>query len=160
VRVQDEDTWEAEYWDEFLREFGGAAYIEARYQGQRAVELEPGACDSDDLDVFTPSVTNEFAAALVQNFDAKHSRKRDSRRCLVDGQTTRSGEARSRAPSSAPMNAHPLAGARQSAGRLEMLGRTRHSSVHPQTTCRPIRRPPDVGSPPETTKQPRERRAP
>jgi hypothetical protein len=93
VRVQDEDTCEAEYWDEYLREFGRAAYIEARYQAQRAVELEPRAYDSDDLDHI-------------------HSL------------------------SPAPLNAHPLAGARQSAGLLEILGRTQHSSVHPQTTCR------------------------
>jgi len=30
MRTADEDTWEAEYWDEYLDEFGPEAYIEAR----------------------------------------------------------------------------------------------------------------------------------
>jgi hypothetical protein len=32
MRTADEDTWEAEQWDEYLKEFGRAAYIEARYE--------------------------------------------------------------------------------------------------------------------------------
>jgi hypothetical protein len=155
VRVQDEETCEAEYWDEYLREFGRAAYIEARYQAQSAVELEPGAYDSGDLDRIH-SLSHERLRRGSRR--SKAEQKRDSRWCLVDGQKTGSGEA-GRAPSSAPLNAHPLAGARQSAGLLEMLGRRSRSSVHPQATCRPIRRPPDVGSSPEM-KQPSERRAP
>jgi hypothetical protein len=31
MRTEDEDTWEAEYWDEYLKEFGRAAYVESRY---------------------------------------------------------------------------------------------------------------------------------
>jgi len=31
MRVQDEDTWEAEQWDEYVLEFGPEAYIEERY---------------------------------------------------------------------------------------------------------------------------------
>ena len=76
MRVQDEDTWEAEYWDEYLREFGRAAYIEARYQAPSAVELEPGAYDSDDLDrIHSLSHERLRQGALVENFDAKQSRR-------------------------------------------------------------------------------------
>ncbi len=31
-RDPNEDTWEAEFWDEYLQDFGLAAYIEARYE--------------------------------------------------------------------------------------------------------------------------------
>ena len=31
MRTEDEDTWEAEYWDDFLDEFGPEGYIEVRY---------------------------------------------------------------------------------------------------------------------------------
>ena len=129
MRVQDEETCEAEYWDEYLREFGRAAYIEARYQAQRAVELEPGAYDSDDLDRIHSLSHERLRWGSRGELRRKAEQKRDSRRCLVDGRKTRSGEA-GRAPSSAPLNAHPLAGARQSAGLLEMLGRRSRSSVH------------------------------
>lgn len=73
MRVQDEDTCEAEYWDEYLREFGRAAYIEARYQAPNAVELEPGAYDSDDLDRIHSLSHERLRGALVENFDAKQA---------------------------------------------------------------------------------------
>lgn len=31
MRVWDEQTWESEYWDDYLKEFGVEAYVEARY---------------------------------------------------------------------------------------------------------------------------------
>lgn len=31
MRVWDEGSWEHEYWDEFIKEFGISAYIEERY---------------------------------------------------------------------------------------------------------------------------------
>jgi hypothetical protein len=92
VRVQDEETCEAEYWDEYLREFGRAAYIEARYQAQRAVELEPGAYDSDDLDRIHSLSHERVRGGSRGEIRRKAEQKRDSRRSLVDGQRTRSGE--------------------------------------------------------------------
>jgi hypothetical protein len=43
MRVWDEATWEADYWDEYLREFGPGAYVEARYMDTRAPQaaLQP-----------------------------------------------------------------------------------------------------------------------
>ena len=32
MRVWDEGSWESEFWDEFLIEFGPAAYVKARYE--------------------------------------------------------------------------------------------------------------------------------
>lgn len=40
MRVQDENTWEAEYWDEYVAEFGVAAYFRARYEN---VQIMPTA---------------------------------------------------------------------------------------------------------------------
>jgi len=31
MRPADEDTWESEYWDEYVQEFGKEAYVEARF---------------------------------------------------------------------------------------------------------------------------------
>lgn len=56
MRVQDEDTWESEYWDEYIQEFGLAAYVEARYMApiRIANTAGPVVCKldytSDDLD--------------------------------------------------------------------------------------------------------------
>jgi hypothetical protein len=39
MRVDNEATWEAEYWDDFLKEFGIKAYVEERYmRSERKVE--------------------------------------------------------------------------------------------------------------------------
>jgi len=42
MRPQDEDTWEAEYWDEILRDFGPSAYIEARFSALEEEERNNG----------------------------------------------------------------------------------------------------------------------
>jgi hypothetical protein len=63
----DDDTWEAEYWDELLREFGVAAYIEAREQQLAAYGHER----KDRTMEFTVSITGrkEVNLALENLFE-------------------------------------------------------------------------------------------
>ena len=44
-RDPNEDTWEAEYWDEYLQDFGLAAYVEARYELSRSSDDKEGIQD-------------------------------------------------------------------------------------------------------------------
>ena len=48
MRPDDEDTWEAAYWDDLLHEFGVDAYITARWEQhpQPPIETEE-SCESD-----------------------------------------------------------------------------------------------------------------
>ena len=38
MRPDDEATWEADYWDEYLAEFGPGAYVDARYEPTKGDE--------------------------------------------------------------------------------------------------------------------------
>lgn len=39
-RDPNDDTWEAEFWDDYLRDFGREAYISVRYEGNHNCFLE------------------------------------------------------------------------------------------------------------------------
>ena len=38
MRVWDEETWESDYWDDFLKEFGNEAYVTVRYMLEKEGE--------------------------------------------------------------------------------------------------------------------------
>jgi hypothetical protein len=40
MRPADEETWEQEYWDDYLNEFGPEAYVEARFGSEPLQNME------------------------------------------------------------------------------------------------------------------------
>jgi hypothetical protein len=40
MRPADEETWEQEYWDDYLNEFGPEAYVEARFGTEALQNME------------------------------------------------------------------------------------------------------------------------
>jgi hypothetical protein len=40
MRPADEETWEQEYWDDYLNEFGPEAYVEARFGTEPLQNME------------------------------------------------------------------------------------------------------------------------
>jgi hypothetical protein len=59
MRTADEETWEAEQWDEYLDEFGPEGYIEARYGREALAHLE--------VTSWTKEVGNERPVTDVPN---------------------------------------------------------------------------------------------
>ena len=67
MRPADEDTWEVEYWDELLHEFGVSAYIEARLEalGHGA----PNAREEHDMEFNVSIIGTKEVNIALENLD-------------------------------------------------------------------------------------------